>query len=464
MQKTLQVSETEFVGANFGDKRLDERLPKIAATMEGQPAASFPKAMTVGELEAFYRFVNNGRVDYGSIMAPHVRATVARCAAYPTVVSAADTTMFQFTTPRKGLGRFGGRTFFAHVALALNVEGMPLGVLGLEPYVRQEESPTARLAKGELTAKEAAELPNEQDRWHRLAERVEAEVAERVSVVHVMDSEADDYELLQQLVGAERRFVIRGGGNRRLEPVDGSPRKMKDFVASCPVQGTRTVKLSQRKAKKLKGTGKRRRERARDVREAKLSIGAAPVRLRAPDRFKNGPKTLDINIVCVREDDPPKDVEPVLWFLMTTEPIETAEQLLSIVDFYRNRWKIEEFFKAIKTGCAFQERQFDSYEALVNVLAVLLPIAWNLLRLRSMSRHDAKRPATDVLSAPELVVLRASAEKPLPTNPTLEEAMLAIARMGGHLKRNGRPGWLTLSRGYFQLLERVKGYLLHRKM
>ena len=37
---------------------------------------------------------------------------------------------------------------------------------------------------------------------------------------------------------------------------------------------------------------------------------------------------------------------------MTTEPIDTVEQVLRIVDWYRARWVIEEFFKALKTGCA----------------------------------------------------------------------------------------------------------------
>jgi IS4 transposase len=49
--------------------------------------------------------------------------------------------------------------------------------------------------------------------------------------------------------------------------------------------------------------------------------------------------------------------------LYTSEPIDTAEQLLTIVDQYRSRWVIEEFFKALKTGCAFEKRQLESYRA-----------------------------------------------------------------------------------------------------
>ncbi|MFT5992630.1 MAG: IS4 transposase, partial [Bradymonadia bacterium] len=69
------------------------------------------------------------------------------------------------------------------------------------------------------------------------------------------------------------------------------------------------------------------------------------------------------------------------WVLVTTEPIETAEYVLRIVDFYRVRWQIEEFFETIKTGCSFEKRQSVSAGALLNVLALTLPIAWQLHRL-----------------------------------------------------------------------------------
>jgi hypothetical protein len=463
MQRDASVSETEFNDLELGDRRLNRRVKKVAATMELQPDVGFPTAMTTAELEGFYRLVNHKRVDGDALLAPHVRATVDRCAAAGTVVVAQDTTMFSFSTPREGLGAFSGRCFFSHVALAIDETGHPLGVLGLASWARVAPTISAQRKRKKVTETEAMHAPNEQDRWIAMVDTVEGAAAGRASVVHVMDTEADDYDLLQQLVADGRRFVIRGGGDRRLIAGDGAPGKMKEVVASCPVQSKRSVRLSRRRQSKMSRLANRPRQRDRDEREAQLSIGAAPICVRAPNRSKNGPKALDLHVVCVREDKPPEGVEPVEWVLMTTEPIDNEEQLLAIVDMYRNRWKIEEFFKAIKTGCAYEKRQFESYQALTNVLAMLIPIAWNLLRLRTTSRRDAKRPASTVLSEPELEVLRKVAEKPLPKNPTLEEAMLSIARLGGHLKRNGRPGWQTLSRGYFKLVDLVAGYLLAQR-
>lgn len=64
-----------------------------------------------------------------------------------------------------------------------------------------------------------------------------------------------------------------------------------------------------------------------------------------------------------------------------------------VVDIYRMRWLIEEYFKALKTGCAIEKRQLESKHALVNALAVLIPIAWRLLRLRALARENASAPA-----------------------------------------------------------------------
>lgn len=80
------------------------------------------------------------------------------------------------------------------------------------------------------------------------------------------------------------------------------------------------------------------------------------------------PKSLTLNVVEVREVDPPKNEAPVIWRLATTEPVDTEEQVAAVVDAYRQRWLVEEFFKALKTGCRFQQLQLESSRALLIVL------------------------------------------------------------------------------------------------
>ena len=162
----------------------------------------------------------------------------------------------------------------------------------------------------------------------------------------------------------------------------------------------------------------------------------------------------------VWEPAPPENEAPVEWFLFTTEPVDTEENVLAVVDHYRARWRIEELFKALKTGCAFEKRQLESFEALINALAIFLPLAWRLLHLRSQSAENPDAPATSLLDPDELEVLRRKARRPLPPEPTRRDVLLAIAALGGHLKHNGEPGWQTIGKGLEHLLAMVEGYRL----
>lgn len=130
-----------------------------------------------------------------------------------------------------------------------------------------------------------------------------------------------------------------------------------------------------------------------------------------------------------------------------------------MIDYYRARWMIEEYNKAIKTGCDFESRQLQDYEGLVNLLAVYAPIAYRLLLLRSEAARVPEQPALTVVSQDELDVLRALGRRKLPERPTSRDVYLAIAALGGHIKYNGDPGWLTLARGYEALQSFVTGWI-----
>jgi hypothetical protein len=279
-----------------------------------------------------------------------------------------------------------------------------------------------------------------------------------VSAVHVMDSEGDDYALFGRLASNQQRFVIRGYQDRLMHDASGNTSKVKEFVATATVQAERSVKLSPR-SKPTFTQDSRRRSQPRAGRQARLAIRAERVDVKRPQHVeKEYPKVLPLNVVYVSEVE--SDVlEPVDWLLYTTEPIGTPEDVLRIVDFYRTRWVIEEFFKALKTGCAFEKRQLESLHTLENALALFIPIAWGLLRLRSLARDYPDLPATAVLTPTQITILR---KKNLlrSAKPSAQQAMLAVAALGGHITNNGNPGWLVLGRGYQDLLVLEAGFLL----
>lgn len=171
-----------------------------------------------------------------------------------------------------------------------------------------------------------------------------------------------------------------------------------------------------------------------------------------------------LNVVYVVERRPPAGEPPVEWFLLTDLPIASADEIAFVVDCYRGRWMIEEYFKALKTGCQYEKRQLESAHSLLNAMAVLAPVAWRLLLLRHLGRHTPERPASAALTAVQLDVLRATAKRPMPARPTVQDAMLAVAGLGGHLPRNGDPGWLVLGRGMHDLLLLELGWRAREQM
>jgi hypothetical protein len=159
----------------------------------------------------------------------------------------------------------------------------------------------------------------------------------------------------------------------------------------------------------------------------------------------------------------PEGEPAVEWTLYTTEPIETAEQVARVVDIYRARWTIEEFNAALKTGCAYESRQFESRHALLNILALSMPIACELLALRSRARDCPDTPATEVLRPVQIEVLSKFGRRKLSASPTARDALLAVAGLGGHMKHNGEPGWNVLMRGMRTLLSYEAGWIAGRQ-
>jgi hypothetical protein len=445
----------EMSGAEFGDARLSRRLTKIVEAVQTAPDQSFPSLFDDGQLEGTYRFYNNKAVNPDAILAPHVTATVARMADQKVALVVHDTSTMSFDPngARQGLGRVrsAGQAFFAHVSLALSGDESrtPLGVLALSHHVRADAPKKKAAAK--------YNLDNERARWGQQVTAVGALGVDRARVVHVMDREADDYALFARMIGAGDRFVIRLAHDRVLADSDDGFEKLAQAVTHIDSITEREVPLSRRPAAG-RSPQQRRIHPVREGRMAKLAFGATAVVLRRPStQPKTLPKTLSVHVVRVWELDVPEGEAPVEWVLLTTEPVSSAEQILRIVDWYRARWVIEEFFKAIKTGCAYDSRQFETLDALVNVLATFLPIAWRLLLMRTQARVAPKAPATTVLPKAMLAVLRVFSRIKLPAQPTARDALLAVAALGGHQKNNGDPGWITLARGYEKLRTLTEG-------
>jgi hypothetical protein len=452
----------EMASGELGDQRLNGRRDRLIAVLEQHPDTAFPDACADdAEVEALYRFFRNRRLSLPTVIEPHVVATQARCAALGEVLVIHDTTdvVFAGETPRTGLTPLGrGRQgFWLHAALAVSADGLrtPLGVLSLAPFMRAARS--RDVPKDNRTR--FVDPDKESRCWPDGVAAVRRRVGATVTPIHVMDRAGDSYELFAEMLKHGDRFVIRLNHDRRVVTNDG-PCHLSDAAPRSDVMGQRQVRLSPRLVGD-RSPKARQQHPPRAGRMVTLQFAARGLTLQRPQapQYAHLPPTLRLQVIYAWETAAPPGEVPIEWRLITTEPIETIDQVLRVVDWYRARWLIEEWFKALKTGCAYEKRQLASLQTLLIALALLAPIAWQLLLLRYLARDLADAPAHVVLSARQLHLLRASpGGTTLRDTPTIRDALFAVARLGGHLRQNGEPGWLVLGRGMQKLLYMEAGW------
>lgn len=462
----LKGLEQEFAGLSLGDTRLERRALAIVTQAALAPAESFPEMLPkAGELEGAYRFFQNESVSGKRLLRPHQLATFERIREQPFVRIVHDTVALSFGGEREGLGAIGrskATGFYAQVALAVGAgeARVPLGVVGLEtkvyPTLAEKEERFQKL-KRKFDREKLRTFPSQPIVWSGLKKWTTLPLRLRnplkgVRAIHVMDQEADNFEVLQKLSKNNLHFVVRGSSARRVHAAaNKGPLKVQDKLADSEIVLERRVRLAARP----KPTPA---HPLRDERDATLSVRATRLAL-APQ----GGGRLTLNVVEVFEPRPPKGEEPINWVLFTNEPIDSPEDVAAVVDHYRARWRIEEYFKALKTGCSIEKRQLSTFEGLQRALVLFMPVAWHLLAVRTLARQDNTLPATKVLTPLALIVLSALAaqiDREMPANASAYEALLTIAALGGHLKRNGEPGWMTIARGYDKLRSAQAVWLL----
>jgi hypothetical protein len=387
------------------------------------------------------------------------------------VLAIHDTSTFRVTDDAE-LDSFiqtGKRGFLAHVSLLVDPRfgGNPLGVAATEILTRPKVQRRTQKNGRRMTGADTAKLKNrESQRWSRAVRAVEDRSSD-VALIHVMDREGDSYELVAELIGKGCSFVIRRCKERRARLSDqDSPtwQTLNDVLdRATPTLLTRDVHVGKRKAKSAPGANKAKP--ARPARAARLRVARCKVELKKPRylHLADGyPPSLALNIVRVYEPHPPRGQEPVEWVLMSDLPIEDDGDVERIIDIYRQRWLIEEFFKALKTGCGYRTRRLTNANSILNSFALFAPIASKALAIRSLAQRS-DQPAELVLTPCELRVLHAKAPSlriPLAQRPSVADVLPLVARMGGHRRSSGPPGWLTLMRGTEKLQNLAEGWAL----
>lgn len=440
----------EFRNVPIKDKRIVKRLAETAETLAKCPSQSIPNAcQSRAKIKATYRLFSNEKVDSVAILKGHRGATIKRMKQYDIVLSVQDTTLCDFTSHpgTKGLGPTGSEGLIgllAHTALAVTTDGIPLGILAQKIWTRNPDAPGTRNHRKQRPIEE-----KESYKWFELMDQSLDGAPKNTMVVTVGDREADIFELFHKATSEKKHILIRSIYDRC---VDHEQKKLCAQVKSTDPLGKCMVKIP------------RNTELNLPPRTVWLMIQSCKVKLCAP--FIKGKSLDDITLTAVlaREIVPPQGVKPVEWLLLTTLEIETAEEAFEKVRWYGHRWKIERFHYVLKSGCKIQELQLETAERLKNAIALYSFLAWRITWITYQARETPDLPCTLILEDHEWKILcrEVNGISRLPKKPpTLKQAVVLIARLGGFLARkgDGAPGVKTLWRGLRELHSISKAYL-----
>ena len=426
--------------AALGDARRTKRVVALATQCATLPDAQLPEQCgSWAALKGAYRFLSNPHLSATQLNQPVWDSTRDRAQqVHGHVLFIQDDTELNFThhPHTTGLGLGGNprqRGLMLHSTLCVQPHGAPehLQVLGvaqqfvwIRPQSRQGEARAQRYERW-----------NESDVW---GEALETCTPPQPHWISVSDRGSDDFSYFRQAAALRWRIVARAAQTRRVFTTSGQPGSL--FPESRQSPSLATVALH------------RRGRDGQPAQTISVQVSFTALTLRPP---KHGPEQhqapLPMWVVRAWSGDGRHE-----WILLTSVPVQTIEDALEIVSWYAHRWVIEEFHKALKTGCQFEARQLETAAALQRLLALLSPIAARLLALRGVSRAHPDDAATTVVPVEVVTLvmrkLRSTAD---PQRCTLRTFWHGVAQIGGFVNRagDGEPGWQTLWRGWHWLLE-----------
>ena len=394
---TSTWTEQQFGDCDLGDQRRTKRLVQLAAQAANDPASSLPQQTeSWGDAKAAYRLLSNPDVTFAAITAPHHRQTRQVPAGRYLVLG--DTTEIDFGVQRgiAGLGptgNGGGSGFLLHSALVVSAANAEiLGLAGQTIYYRsarpKQENTTQRLKR-----------PRESQVWGTVIDQVGPPPA-GVDWVHVLDRGADNFEVFVHLLEQRAEWVVRSAQlQRKIQTPAGKTMQLCKYLASLSVAGTYELSLRARPQQAL--------------RVAKLQVKVGKVQVPTPVHRSeyvksSGRTTIAMWVVEVCEVDAPWNCEPIRWVLYTSLPVETFNDAWQVIGYYEQRWLIEEWHKALKTGCRVAERQLKSKQGLEALTGLLSVVAVRLLQLKSAARSQPNRPALELIPSRWIAMLSAA--------------------------------------------------------
>ncbi|GAB2208963.1 IS4 family transposase [Roseibium sp. ROS1] len=452
--------DTETSGCDLGDARLNRRLGSMLAALAERPGKSLPTSFQDwSNTKAAYRFFANGNVNEDKILEGHFSASRQRFQATTgPILILQDTTEFSFTrtapekigftktsTGRKEKdGRFRQHTLcglLMHASLAITPEGIPLGLTAAKFWSRAKFKGSAAL-KRKVNPTRVPIEQKESMRWLDDLRRSCDLTSAPERCKHVGDRESDVYELYCLAEELGTNFLVRSCVDRLAEDGDTTIARV---MAATQSSGRHEVRFRDGKGR---------------MQQAVLVVRHATMTVRPPIGKQKRYRHQQLQIIHAEELSPPEDRAPILWKLITNLPVETHADAVGKLEWYALRWKIETFFRTLKTGCRIEELRLTTADRLANCIALYCVVAWRVSWLTMLGRDAPDAcPATVFTDIECRLLERSTPENKSMSRRNIDFYRRAVARLGGYLDRasDPPPGTTVIWRGFSRLADMVEG-------
>lgn len=450
-------SSEEFSQAELGNRLRVDRLVAMAAAAARRPGGKVTEVfLGAAEREAAYRFVESEQIEASRVgMAAHV-ACAQRCEGEDVVFVPVDGSSLSLADPqgkKEGLGPVGnrskrGRGLEVMNAIAVRVDGTPLGLCG-QAYWARSEQPSPKRSARPLQEKETRFW------FNAIQQTLEAFVLAGSCCVpwFQLDRGGDFREMLAFAAQSDGVYVtVRAAQDRRVSVEE--KLYLWEAVKQRPPLGHCEVQVTGRQG--------------RTARQAHLEVRMASVDIRLQGAWLDK-KTAPLTAVQVREvGTAPAGEKPIEWMLLTNYTVTTFKQALLVVYGYAQRWKVEEFHKTWKSVCKVEETQLAESTRVVKWAIILAAVAMRIERLKYLGRTDPQAPATVELHQDEidtLIVLRRPHGFEPGDVPPIGLAVRWIADLGGYTGKSsgGPPGSIVIARGLYAIALAVQVYRTMRQ-
>lgn len=449
IKNTQEWANFTFGNSELGDKRRTNRLLSMVCGLADNVGKSVVQSSAdSASVEGNYRLIRNKHISADPIAESGFQATVSLAQNYDEILALEDTTSLAYSRenmPDK-LGHTSSaknskrRGILAHSILLYSPSQQhTIGLVEQRRWVRDSNTFGKKSKPKTRPYKE-----KESYKWELASTAMSERLGDKMKdCISVCDRESDIIEYLSYKCTHNQRFVVRVNFDRPLE--EGN--RLYDCLSAQTVAGNYQIRVPQKGGRK-----------ARDV---TLSIQYAKVSVLAPERKQKKHPPLPVYALTCKEVNEGKeeDNSGLRWTLLTTEPVESAEQARKIVSYYEARWRVELFHKVWKSeGTQVEELKMHTFENLEKVAVVQAFIACRLMQLKDMGDSDVGKsaPCSLCLTAPQWKLLYRAVHKKSPNGiavPNVRWAYHSLGKLAGwnDSRRTGRVGWKTLNQGLTKL-------------